>query len=393
MKHRKIYFKAISLIMAVVMICVFVPSTAVNAVASDYKSQLNDLNSKYDKLEAEQKKINESINKAKNDKEKQLAQKNQISTQIDITTEQITLLEEKMTILNDNINQQQSLIEKTSNEIDDNYELFTKRLRAIYMTGDSSTLGLVLGADSFSEFLTRMEVVGRISKHDTDMLKRLIEQKKNLEDIKSALDADMSDLEDSKSQHESKKSELDSKMQTVNKQIQDISALESQFLNDKSKIQKELAEVQKEMDKIYEQINSTGEYVGGIFAWPVPGYSTVTSNYGWRFNNTDYHTGIDISGSGVYGKNIVAANAGKVAFVQTTYIAGRGYGKYVIIDHGGGITTLYGHTSNIYVKVGDTVSRGQPIAAIGSTGWSTGPHLHFEVRVNKKHVNPWTYLK
>ena len=142
-----------------------------------------------------------------------------------------------------------------------------------------------------------------------------------------------------------------------------------------------------------DKINSVGEYVGGIFAWPVPGFSYISSDYGWRFNNTNYHTGVDITGSGVYGKNIVAANTGTVAFVQTTYTPNVGYGKYIIIDHGGGITTLYGHTKEIYVKVGQKVSRGQKIAAVGSTGWSTGPHLHFEVRKDKKHTNPWPYLK
>nr|WP_243238528.1 M23 family metallopeptidase [Merdimmobilis hominis] len=127
--------------------------------------------------------------------------------------------------------------------------------------------------------------------------------------------------------------------------------------------------------------------------WPVPGYSKITSDYGWRFNNTDFHTGIDISGPNIYGKQTVAVADGTVAFVQTTYTPGRGYGKYIIVDHGGGITTLYGHNSAILVSVGQKVTRGQALTQIGSTGWSTGPHLHFEVRVNGKHVNPWTYLK
>ncbi|MEG0898576.1 MAG: peptidoglycan DD-metalloendopeptidase family protein [Oscillospiraceae bacterium] len=393
MMFSKFIKKVASTALAVAIIGISIPFSTVVANADDYKSQLNDLNSKYDQLEKEQKKIKNDISKAKTEKEKQIAQKNQIGAQIDLTKGQIGVLEEKISILTDNINEKQSMIEHTTDEINSNYDLFTKRLRAIYMTGETSTLGLVLGADSFSELLTRMEVVGRISEHDTTMLKRLIEQRKNIEEIKSQLNSDMTDLESSKEEMVTKKSQLDGEIQDVNKQIQDISALEAQFQNDNAKLQKELAEVQKEIEKVYDQINSTGVYVGGIFTWPVPTHSLVTSNYGWRFNGTDYHTGIDIAGSGAYGKNIVAANTGTVAFVQTTYVPGRGYGKYIIIDHGGGITTLYGHTSQIYVNVGDTVSRGQAIAAVGSTGWSTGPHLHFEVRVNKKHVNPWTYLK
>ena len=100
-----------------------------------------------------------------------------------------------------------------------------------------------------------------------------------------------------------------------------------------------------------------------------------------------------ISGPNIYGKQTVAVADGTVAFVQTTYTPGKGYGKYIIVDHGGGITTLYGHNSAILVSVGQKVTRGQALTQIGSTGWSTGPHLHFEVRVNGKHVNPWTYLK
>ena len=118
----------------------------------------------------------------------------------------------------------------------------------------------------------------------------------------------------------------------------------------------------------------------------------ITSYYGWRFNNTDFHTGIDISGANVYGKSVVAANPGRVAFVNTSYTNGVGYGMYVIVDHGGGYSTLYAHLSAIDVSVGDVVARGTPIAKVGSTGWSTGPHLHFEVRINGQHQNPLNYL-
>ena len=180
--------------------------------------------------------------------------------------------------------------------------------------------------------------------------------------------------------------------------IQDIEALEKEYKANKAKIDKQMAEVQSEVDAIYAQIKSVGVYEGGIMLWPVSGYYTVTSQYGWRFGGSDFHTGIDIArtnaaGQGIYGKPILAANDGTVAFAQKTYVAGRGYGIYCIIDHGGGISTLYGHQSGLKVTTGQTVKRGDVIGYVGSTGWSTGPHLHFEVRVNGKHVNPWTYLK
>ena len=396
MNKRKKYTKFLSMLLVICITVLCIPNASpVESYGVDYKQQLEELNKKYEDLEKEQKKINANINKAKSDKEKQVAQKQQINTQIDITKNQISLLNEKIDLLTNNINAETDKINKTQKDIEDNYELFKQRLRSIYMSGNITTMSLILGADSFSEFLTRMEVVGRISEHDTEMLKKLLEQKKNIEEIKANLEDDKAELEDSKKEMEEKHSDLDNKMSYVNKQISDISILEEQYKKDAKKVKQQLAEMQKEIDDVFAKINSVGDYVGGIFAWPVPGYTTITSGYGPRSfgGYSDFHTGIDISGSGVYGKPIVAANNGKVAFAQTTYTPGRGYGKYLIIDHGGGIQTLYGHTSEIYVNVGDTVSRGQKIAAVGSTGFSTGPHLHFEVRVNKKHVNPWTYLK
>ena len=106
-----------------------------------------------------------------------------------------------------------------------------------------------------------------------------------------------------------------------------------------------------------------------------------------------FHTGVDFTGSNVNGKKVVAANAGTVTFTKSTYIAGVGYGKYLILDHGGGYSTLYAHLSSINVSVGDEVRKGENIANVGSTGWSTGPHLHFEIRVNGKHTNPLPYLQ
>ena len=154
-------------------------------------------------------------------------------------------------------------------------------------------------------------------------------------------------------------------------------------------------QIQAELLDIYKNLKTSDEaYVGGEMMWPVPGYSKISSYYGWRFNNTDFHTGIDITGAGVHGAPVVAANTGTVVHTKSCPYNGYsyGYGTYVIVDHGGGITTLYAHLSAISVNVGDIVVMGQQIGKLGNTGWSTGAHLHFEVRVDGEAKNPISYV-
>ena len=130
-------------------------------------------------------------------------------------------------------------------------------------------------------------------------------------------------------------------------------------------------------------------------AWPVPGHTRITSEFGSRFGGRDFHTGIDIAGAGtgtINGATVVAANTGTVRVTNHSHSPGRGYGKFIIIDHGGGISTLYAHLSAISVSVGQTVERGDAIGNVGSTGWSTGPHLHFEVRESGRAVNPRPWI-
>ena len=384
MFHKKKWRQAFAGVLAVALL-ICAPGMRLEASA-DYQDDLDNLSSKYAELEKKNQAIQAQINKTKNEKDKKLAEKKNLDNQVNNTQQRINLL-------NSTIEEKEQEIIDKQNDIDENYELFKQRMRAMYMTDKSTTIGLLLGAESFSEFLTKAEMVSSIAEHDQELLDQLIQDKKDIEEAKREIEASKADVEVSKTSLDQKKQELNGMVKQTEAQIQDIALLEKEYLANQAQMQKEMAAVQAEIDKIYQSINSTGEYTGGVMGWPVPGYSKITSDYGWRFNNTDFHTGIDISGPNIYGKQTVAVADGTVAFVQTTYTPGRGYGKYIIVDHGGGITTLYGHGSEILVSVGQKVTRGQPLTLIGSTGWSTGPHLHFEVRVNGSHVNPWTYLK
>ena len=262
------------------------------------------------------------------------------------------------------------------------------------MSGDSSTISLLLGADSFSDFLMKADITARVAENDREIIAGLEANIAELEKLQEENEANKADLNESKGTLDEKKQQLNGQVSQIQGQIEDIDALQKQYEANKAEIDKMMAQVQSEINDIYASYESQGEYTGGVMTWPVPGYTGITSYYGWRFNNTDFHTGIDISGSNIYGQNIVAAADGVVIKAQETYVQGVGYGRYLIIDHGGNISTLYGHTSQLLVSEGDHVTRGQAIAKVGSTGWSTGPHLHFEVRENGTAVNPLSgYLK
>lgn len=263
----------------------------------------------------------------------------------------------------------------------------------MYMTDKSTTIGLLLGAESFSEFLTRSEMVSSIAEHDQELLDQLIQDKKDIEEAKKEIEASKADVEVSKASMDQKKQELSGMVKQTEARSRTLPCWNRNTWPTRPRCRRRWLLSRRRLTRSTSPLTPPANTTAASWAGPVPGYSKITSDYGWRFNNTDFHTGIDISGPNIYGKQTVAVADGTVAFVQTTYTPGKGYGKYIIVDHGGGITTLYGHNSAILVSVGQKVTRGQALTQIGSTGWSTGPHLHFEVRVNGKHVNPWTLLE
>lgn len=358
-----------------------------------YQAQIDKINDKLEDLTAEKKEIEKSINEAKTAKEKELATKNYINQQISVTQGEIGLLLDRISLLEESIVQKEEDIALKQADIDLKYEQFKKRLRALQLSDDATTLGLVLGASDFADFLSKTETVTSIAEHDRALMRELTNQRLGLEADKKSLEADKAQILADKDQTEQRKQTLNVQLNAAAVAAYNFEMMEKEYLADLQKNQAQTKAMESELDSIYKQIEwDKNPYIGGVMAWPVPGYTKISSPYGPRFGGKDFHTGMDIAGTGIHGKTIVAANAGTVKFVNWSYSPGRGYGIYLIIDHGGGTTTLYGHCSNILVSVGDQVAKGQAVAQVGSTGWSTGPHLHFEVRLNGTHTNPYPYV-
>jgi len=390
MRNRSILKKLLALTLCVAVLLAGPAPYGVAALADeDYSDELADLNSQYDELKKQQDAVQQQINQASNDKAAALAKKRNLNNQISLTQQQIGVLEEKIAVLAENIAEKEEEIAQLEEEIAQSYDQYKQRLAALYRAGNPTALGVVLGAENFSDFLMQSEMLKRMADHDQTLLDNLAADKAELEEKRAALNSEKEEQDAAKVEVETLKSQLNNQLSKTNTQIHNITALEAELQADKAAFQAKMAAIQAEIDDIYSQIQSNGDYVGGQLAWPVPGFRTITSEFGWRFGGSDYHTGFDISGSGVNGKSIVAANSGTVVYVK---YGTSGYGRYLIVDHGGGYTTLYAHCSEILVEVGDYVSRGEAIAKVGSTGWSTGPHLHFEVRVNGVAKNPRNYF-
>lgn len=319
-------------------------------------------------------------------------------------------------------------------------ELMDERLCAMYMSSNTSYLEILFEAKSFTDFLDRMEMVKEIISLDQEVLDQMmaikaeIEEKKNsLEEEKLIEEAVKEDITDQKSAIEAKQRKKETLLTELKSQQKDmefnLGQLEGTSKDLEAAIQKlvaereaeekrkreeaekkrlaELAAAQKEQENNSGSNNNSdnGNNSGsnnnsgstsrgthsGRMIWPAPGYTRITSYYGYRIHPVTgqgkSHTGIDIGAP--EGANAVAALGGKVVLAQYN----GGYGNCVEIDHGNGIRTLYGHGLSLCVSVGDIVSQGQLIMKVGSTGVSTGPHLHFEVRVNGSHVNPLDYLQ
>lgn len=370
-----------------------------SAAEEEYKNQLADLQDKQKDIAARQKALNDKIKNAKSEKAQLQAKANSLDEQISITRDQMELCQNRINVTQDYISAKHAEIDKKETDINESMQLFRDRVRAIYMTGGYSdkanSLIMLLSSESVSDFLTRAMYLKRLNEHDRALMDVLEEELASLNDEKAELDETKKELEAEKAELTETRDSLQNSLIEARSSIQDINAMQSELEENYEELSGYLKEIQNEIADIYKNLTTSKEdYVGGEMMWPAPGYSKITCEYGWRFNGTDFHTGIDISGSGIHGAKVVAANTGTVIFTKQCPYNGYsyGYGTYAIVDHGGGITTLYAHMSSLAVNVGDVVVMGQQIGNVGNTGWSTGAHLHFEVRKDGKSANPLPYV-
>ncbi|HOB21124.1 MAG TPA: peptidoglycan DD-metalloendopeptidase family protein, partial [Candidatus Atribacteria bacterium] len=291
-------------------------------------------------------------------------------------------------------------------------ELMAERLRVMYMDKNTSYLELLFESKSLNDFFVKLDMIKQMIAYDNQVLQDMNKTREDIEQKKRDCEYKTRDIELRKTQIEDKKAYLEQKKREINNERtlvsrqkasietdqQEKERLLKELEKEKARISKELDELErlsKELEKKIKELTEKSKeiYAGGIMAWPAPGYSHISSDYGYRIHpitkKYKMHTGIDIAGSNIYGKSAIAAADGVVILAQYY----RGYGNTVIIDHGSGITTLYAHGSAIKVRVGQKVKKGDPVLAIGSTGNSNGPHLHFEVRINGAHTSPWPYLR
>ena len=268
-------------------------------------------------------------------------------------------------------------------------KLLETRLVVMYKANDISYLDVLVNSRNISEFISNYYLVSELIEADEKLLNNVSNIKKNLESINNTLKEKKETLINNREKSEKMSIALKNMNAIKNSKILELNENELELHNKVSEYQKQISDLEKEIKLL--AINSISpEYVGGIMAWPVPGYTRITSPYGMRTHPITgvykLHTGVDIGAP--LGVNFIAANDGIV--VKADYNVA--YGNMVIVDHGGGVSTLYAHGSEILVEVGQAVTRGTTILKVGSTGYSTGPHAHFEVRINGEYVEPLDYI-
>jgi murein DD-endopeptidase MepM/ murein hydrolase activator NlpD len=249
-------------------------------------------------------------------------------------------------------------------------------------------LEVLLAAADFKDFLTRYDLLNSIVEQDMELIASINREKKDLNNKKSELEVKRKELLSIQASQESKKEELDSEKEKKTEILNSVREEKSSYL----KALEELEKTSQQLEQLIRNAQPGGNATTGTgtYTWPTPGYRAITSPYGMRYHpilkDRRMHTGVDIGAP--MGATIVAADSGTVIHAGTM----GGYGQTLVIDHSNGISTLYAHQSRFLVGNGASVEKGQAIGKVGSTGWSTGPHLHFEVRINGSYTDPMPYI-
>lgn len=308
---------------------------------------------------------------------------------------------EKIEELKSLISEKETEIKETKKELEEaiaveekQYEEMKVRIRFMYERGDQFYLDMLAGASSFGDMLNKAGYVEAISAYDRGKLNEYEENRMFIEVVKEQLEEEEAALQEAKAAVEQEQNNLEILIDNKNKEI---TAYESDIATQEQAI-KEYEAYIREQDQMIaslekalkEMEGSKRTYDGGMFKWPAPSYTRISDSFGWRhhpiLNRQQFHNGVDMAAPG--GSPILAAYDGTV--VAAGYSSTMG--NYIYLNHGSGLVTIYMHASALYVSVGQDVSKGDKIAAVGTTGRSTGNHLHFGVRLNGSYVDPMGYF-
>lgn len=348
-----------------------------------------DLSSKREELENQIEESKQELEETQSELSSNLQQVEKLDEKIKNSESELEELTKKVTELKTSISQIEEELTTVTEKYNTQQKLLEERVIALYEMGEVDYLDILLHSNNLSEFISSYYVISEIVEADNDLLEDIGNKKDEIELSKQKLENQKKELAD-----------LVESQTRTSKVLQNTKTIRENYIAKLSDEEKEKQAQIDEMTAQYEDINRQilelakqgidAEYIGGEFAWPVPGYTTITSKYGMRVHpitgQYKLHTGVDIGAP--RGAKFIAANDGIVTKAEYN----TAYGNMVIIDHGGGISTLYAHGDEILVEVGQTVKRGQSVLVVGSTGYSTGPHAHFEVRIQGVVTDPMPYI-
>ena len=405
----KLFYKKYVKLGLALMLLIFTVCASVPSVYATEDSDKKDNSEELDRLEEERQEtleaiddLKDSISSVQKDIDSLKAEKNSIQSFINQLDKQMNSLASKIAEFEKQIDAKIADIEDTKEALeaakiacDEQYEAMKMRIQFIYENPNQSILELLCNSKNIAEFINRADYVASMSGYDRDMMNKLIETKEEIAVKEETLKAELEELELMQAELETQKKKVNT---SINNKKGELTAKASE-LNDASSEQsgykKELEEQEKLLDQIEEQIAKAANpdaYEGSVtgFIWPCPGYTRISSYFGPRpqpvAGASTNHKGVDLAAP--YGTAILASAAGKV----TTSTYSKSAGNYIVIAHGNGMSTVYMHASKLLVSVGETVTQGQVIAKVGSTGYSSGNHLHFGVIKNGSYVNPLNYI-
>lgn len=389
--YHKIVVAVLALLMAVLMLLPMVTMVLGNALAVT-QSEIDALKSKQSEYKNKLAGLKNELAELKDDQNKAEQQRKILMQQLEAIDAEISNINAQIAYYDGEISQKEAeRVEAVARE-EAQYDLFCKRVRSMEEDGNLSYWSILFSAEDFSDLLDRAMVVNDVMDYDNAIMDQLVATRKQIEQLKADLETARAGQEDAKAQQEARRQDQAAKVKEAQALLEQINANAAEVNRqldaenaEMAKVNSEIAKKQKELEAQRKK-NNVVLNTGSSYHWPLPGRYRLTSAFGYRIHpitgKAHSHTGIDIPAPG--GTPIHAAKGGQVV----TSARHSSYGNYVVIDHGNGNSTLYAHMSSRAVAVGDIVSQDQVIGYVGTTGSSTGNHLHLEVRDNYQRVNP-----